>query len=143
MSQPAGEAADIDRLRARLATNPFNQWLGNELVAAGNDEVEFRCGWRSEFVSNPDRGATHGGVLATLIDTAAIYAVIAATGRLAATIDLRVDYHSLAEPGVLRTVGKAIRIGNSISSAEAAVFDPQGKLVASGRGTFVFLATRI
>jgi len=33
--------------------------------------------WRTEFVSDPERGYAHGGVLASLVDLAADYAVAA------------------------------------------------------------------
>ena len=52
------------------------------------------------------------------------------------TIDLRVDYHSAAMPGDLTVKGKAVRLGSQFSTAEAQVLDAQGKLLASGRGTY-------
>ena len=52
------------------------------------------------------------------------------------TIDLRVDYHAAAMPGDLTVKGKVVRMGSQFSTAEAQVFDAQGKLLASGRGTY-------
>ncbi|MEI9926148.1 MAG: PaaI family thioesterase [Bradyrhizobium sp.] len=57
--------------------------------------------WREEWVVNPDRGYTHGGILATLVDLTADWAMVSKTGRGVPTIDLRVDYHRAAMPGVL------------------------------------------
>jgi len=53
------------------------------------------------------------------------------------TIDLRVDYHSPAMPGDLTARGKVIRFGGQFSTAEAQIFDQGGKLLASGRGTYL------
>jgi acyl-coenzyme A thioesterase PaaI-like protein len=39
-------------------------------------------------------------------------------------------------PGDLKAVGRIIRIGGTFSTAEAEVFDGDGKLVASGRGLY-------
>ena len=52
------------------------------------------------------------------------------------SIDLRVDYHSAAMPGDLTARGKVIRFGSQFSTSEAQVLDREGKLLASGRGTY-------
>jgi acyl-coenzyme A thioesterase PaaI-like protein len=39
-------------------------------------------------------------------------------------------------PGDLSVKGKAVRLGSRFSTAEAQVIDAQGKLLASGRGTY-------
>ena len=53
------------------------------------------------------------------------------------TIDLRVDYHAAAMPGDLTVQGqgRAAWAGSS-HCAEAHVYDKDGKLLASGRGTY-------
>jgi uncharacterized protein (TIGR00369 family) len=58
------------------------------------------------------------------------------TGRGVPTIDMRVDYHAAAMPGDLIARGKVVKSGRQFSTAEAQVFDAEGKLVASGRGTY-------
>ena len=86
---------------------------------------------------NPDRGYTHGGVLATLVDLAADWAMVKKLGRGVPTIDLRVDYHAAAMPGDLTARGKVVRVGGQFSTAEASICDAKGKLIASGRGTYL------
>jgi uncharacterized protein (TIGR00369 family) len=93
--------------------------------------------WREEWVVNPDRRYTHGGVLATLIDLGGDWAMVKKTGRGVPTINLHVDYHTVAMPGDLTIRGKIVRMGSQFSTAEAQVFDAQGKLIASGRGTYL------
>ena len=82
------------------------------------------------------QGIAHGGILATLIDLGADWAMVRKTGRGVPTIDMRVDYHAVAMPGDLTIKGKIVRMGGQFSTAEAQVFDAQGKLLASGRGTY-------
>jgi uncharacterized protein (TIGR00369 family) len=53
------------------------------------------------------------------------------------TITLHVDYHAPAMPGDLTIRGKIVRMGSQFSTAEASIFDTQGKLLASGRGTYL------
>ena len=64
-------------------------------------------------------------------------ALSAKTGRGVPTIDLRVDYHRAAMPGVLTVRGEIVNFGRQFSVAEAKVFDHEGRLLASGRGTYL------
>ena len=88
-----------------------------KLLATGQDEPV-------KFVSGPR------------LTPAQMVAGVKKLGRGVPTIDLRVDYHSPAMPGDLTVRGKVVRLGNQFSTAEAHVHDAQGKLVASGRGTY-------
>jgi uncharacterized protein (TIGR00369 family) len=121
---------------------PFHQWLGLEVIAVRPDSIELKAAWREEWVVNPERRYTHGGVLAALIDLAADYALVSRTGRGVPTIDIRVDYHSPAMPGDLTLRGNVIKWGSQFSVAEAQIFDQQGKLLASGRGTYLTAAPK-
>jgi uncharacterized protein (TIGR00369 family) len=127
---------DFETLAAMVKDCPFHEWLGVELVSLDATGIAIRMPWRAEFVSDPDRGYTHGGVVASLIDLAADYAVTAKLGRGAPTVDMRVDYHRAAMPGDLIARGKVVRFGSQFSTAEAELIDKDGKLVASGRGTY-------
>ena len=89
------------------------------------------------MAANPERRYTHGGILATLVDLAADWALVSRTGRGVPTIDLRVDYHRAAMPGPLTIRGEVVHAGRQFSVAEAKVFDGDGKLLASGRGTYL------
>ena len=126
----------LEQVQALITRAPFHQWLGLTVVAVGDDTIEIKAKWREEWVVNPERRYTHGGVLAALIDLAADWAMVKKVGRAVPTIDLRVDYHSAAMPGDLTLRGKVVRMGGQFSTAEAQIFDAQGKLLASGRGTY-------
>jgi len=131
--QALPQARDIE---AKLRRGPYHEWLGLKVVSVGEGEIELTATWREEWVVNPEKRYTHGGILAALVDLAADWALVSTTGRGVPTIDLRVDYHRAALPGDLRVKGKVIRFGSQVSSAEAHVYDAHGKLVASGRGVY-------
>jgi uncharacterized protein (TIGR00369 family) len=126
----------IERVQEHLMRAPYHQWLGLKVIALHDDGIEIRATWRDEWVVNPERRYTHGGVLAALIDLGADWAMIKKLGRAVPTIDLRVDYHSAAMPGDLTVRGKVVRMGSQVSTAEASIFDAGGKLLASGRGSY-------
>ena len=125
-----------ERVQELVTRGPFHRWLGLKVVAVHDDGIELTATWREEWVVNPDRGYTHGGVLAALVDLAADWAMVKKLGRGVPTIDLRVDYHAAAMPGDLVARGKVVRLGGQFSTAEAHIYDSNGKLVASGRGTY-------
>jgi uncharacterized protein (TIGR00369 family) len=124
-------------LEARLLRAPFHRWLGLSVADVTLEEITVKAAWRDEFVVNADAGYTHGGILATLIDIVADYALAARLGRPFPTVDLRVDYHRLAMRGDLICKGRILRVGAQVSSAEASIYDGEGRLLASGRGVYL------
>lgn len=131
------EAMTPEKVEAMLTRGPYHQWLGLKVLRVDEDGIELRATWREEWVVNPDRRYTHGGILAALVDLAADWAMVAKTGRGVPTIDLRVDYHRAAMPGDLTARGRIVKFGGQLSVAEASVFDKDGTLVASGRGVYM------
>jgi uncharacterized protein (TIGR00369 family) len=127
----------LEQIQAIITRAPFHQWLGLTVVSVGDDSIEIKAKWREEWVVNVERRYTHGGILAALVDLAADFALIKQTGRGVPTIDMRIDYHRVAMPGDLIMRGKVIRAGSQFATAEAQIFDLDGKLVCSGRGTYL------
>jgi uncharacterized protein (TIGR00369 family) len=130
------EEMTIERVQTMITRAPYHQWLGLKVSAIHEDGIELTATWREEWVVNPERRYTHGGVLAALVDLAADWAMIKKLGRPVPTIDLRVDFHNPAMPGDLKCRGKIVKVGNQFSSSESFVFDASGTLLASGTGTY-------
>ena len=131
-------ALDFTALERLVSAPPFHRWLGVRLRALDDAFVEIAMPWREEFVSNPQRRTTHGGVIAALIDLTADYAIAARLGRGVPTIDMRVDFHAAAEAGE-ELVARAwvIKLGRTLATAEARILGADGRLVASGRGVYL------
>lgn len=116
---------------------PFHRWLDMRVRSASADGIEIEVPWRDEIVSNPDRGTIHGGVLAAMLDATAAYAITTRLRRSVPTVDMRTDYHAIAESGQSLTVrGKVVHLGGTLGTADATVFDAKGALVASARATY-------
>jgi len=126
----------LDELQRAITRAPYHQWLGVKALALGEDSIEVKATWREEWMANPERRHTHGGILAALIDLAADGALISRLGHAVPTIDMRVDYHRAAPPGDLVAKGRVVKFGKQFSVCEAQVYDAEGKLIASGRGTY-------
>lgn len=86
-------------------------------------------------------GIVHGGVLATLIDTATFWAAFLRlpenTGLV--NVDLKLNYLKPVMEGRLRAFGTCIQAGKSISYSEAKVEDASGKIIAHGTSTLMAL----
>ena len=130
------QAIGVEKLQELISRGPFNQWLNFTVLKGDKDGVELKAAWREEWVVNVERRYTHGGILAAIVDVAADYAIAAQLGRPVPTIDIRVDYHKAAMPGDLTAKARVVRAGSQYSTAEAYVYDQDGALVASGRGTY-------
>ena len=131
---------DFDALDALVRDSPFHAWLGVRLKTLTAEAIEIVMPWREEFVSDPTIRYTHGGILASLIDLAGDYAVTARIGRGVPTVDMRVDYHQAAMAGPLLARASVIKLGRTLATAEARIFDENDKLVASGRAVYLTLA---
>lgn len=130
------QAIGIEKLQELITRGPFNRWLNFTVLKIDDEGIEIKATWREEWVVNPQRRYTHGGILAAIVDVAADYAIAARLGRPAPTIDVRIDYHKAAMPGDLVATARVVRMGSQYSTAEASVYDQEGGLVASGRGTY-------
>jgi uncharacterized protein (TIGR00369 family) len=86
-------------------------------------------------------GIVHGGVLATLIDTATFWAVYMRIPEDAGlvNIDLKLNYLEPVKKERLLAKGRAIRSGKSISYAEAYVLDTNNNIVAHGTSSLMTL----
>ena len=86
-------------------------------------------------------GGVHGGIYATLLDTATWFTAAAAQESACwiTTSDLTIHYLRPAQKTALRSVGRIIKAGKRQTVAEAHLYDGEGQLVGHAVGTFVIL----
>jgi uncharacterized protein (TIGR00369 family) len=128
---------NVAKIQHIVDRSPYLSWLGIKVLALGPETIEARATFRAEWVANPTVGQTQGGILSSLIDFAACFCLMEKIGRPAFTVDLRVDYHRPAKGCDLVAKGRIIKFGKQVSTCEAELYDPEGRLIASGRGTFL------
>lgn len=89
---------------------------------------------------NPDldhaAGDVHGGVIATLLDSAAWFTAAPRYEGWISTVEFDTRLLEPAGGGDLRAVGDLLRAGRRLSTARAECRDGEGRLVAVGTGTF-------
>jgi uncharacterized protein (TIGR00369 family) len=120
------------------STSGFAERLGarSEQTGEGRAVVRFRA---TDEHLNP-AGTLHGGVLATLVDTAMGQAVRSTTGEddVPATSQLTVTYLRPGKPGELEVTASVRTRGEHLTVVEAEV-EQDGKAVAHALATFALL----
>ena len=140
MNDTAPRSAITDEHRAyaenALHNLPFARMIGMRLVDLKPDEAVIRIEMRDEL--RQPSGVLHGGVTATLIDTAMAFAVRTRLGlqEATATIDLTVHYMRPHLSGVFICTAKVVRAGKRIFTVSADVHNEEGKLIATGLSTY-------
>ncbi|MGE0388457.1 MAG: PaaI family thioesterase [Gammaproteobacteria bacterium] len=129
-------AMSIQQMNERLATQPYNRWMGAQVVAYENEALILEVPWRDEFIGTVAISSAHGGVLAAIIDLTGSYTIATRTGKPIPTIDLQIDYVRPAIRHTIRAEGRIVKIGRTFSVANATLLDPQGRLLATGRGLY-------
>jgi uncharacterized protein (TIGR00369 family) len=138
MTAETDQTAALARLRQEMARPPFHRVLAPQAVhadpAAG--VVIIRLPYPPHLSRATDETSYHGGVIATLIDLAGHAAVAVRIGRMAPTIDLRIDYLCPTDSSDLTATATLIKAGRSVARADIEITDAQGRLIAIGRGSF-------
>jgi uncharacterized protein (TIGR00369 family) len=83
-------------------------------------------------------GVVHGGILATLADTASAMAAYTAAprGTAIATIELKINYLRPIPGGRIRAHAQVLRAGRNFIVAECEIFEEKGLLAAKALLTF-------
>jgi uncharacterized protein (TIGR00369 family) len=115
---------------------PFSKLIGMKLVDLQPDEAVISIEMRDDL--RQPSGVLHGGVTATLIDTAMAFAVRTrlAMDEATATIDLTVHYLRPHITGVFTCTAKVVRAGKRIFTVSADVVNDNGKHIATAVSTY-------
>ena len=136
------QLSDAQRRRIEEATKnvPFADLLGLKLDSVEPGSATMSLPVREELKQN--NRVVHGGAIASLIDSAAAYAVIPLLNQneTATTIDLTVSYVRPLRTGVATASAKVLRAGGRIIVISAEVLDNDGNLAATGLTTYLRLS---
>lgn len=124
-------------IEGRLPAPPISRLLSFFLVEASHGMAVFE-GMPDEQMYNP-LGSVHGGVAATLLDSAmgcAIHTTLK-SGSGFTTLEIKVNYvRAMSDKtGKVRCEGRTINVGSRIATAEGKLSDSQGRLLAHGTTT--------
>ena len=120
-----------------LPRPPLSALMNFGLVELGEGRAVFAVK-PAEYHYNPI-GVVHGGLAATLLDSAMGCAVHSAlpAGASYTTLEIKVNFirAMTADTGVVRCEGKLIHLGSRTATADGRILDEGGKLYAHGTTT--------
>lgn len=119
---------------------PFLELLQVHPISGGSGRAEFQMTVRDQHLRT--LGLLHGGVTATLLDTAMGYAAVttAPEGHYVVTVQLNINYIRPARHGeTLRATGEIVHTGRQTAVARGEIRTSDGQLVAAGSGTFMYV----
>jgi uncharacterized protein (TIGR00369 family) len=128
---------DEQTLQRYLDEAPLHALMGALTVRSLEEGVRIEGTLFPSVENGAGTGMAHGGALATLLDTALTFAVIAATDRDWATVDLRMDYLRAVGLGDVQVDARMVHVGRRTARAEGELRDGSGTSCARAVGTFL------
>jgi acyl-CoA thioesterase len=128
---------ELGRLRKAFASVPFLRLLDIKLGEAERGSATLYLDARDEL--GRMEGIMHGGAIASLIDTAAAFAVLTLLepGQKTSTVDLTVHYLHPVLQGRIRARARVLRAGRRLVSVAVEVRADGEALIATALTTYV------
>jgi len=139
MSETALTNAEQERLRGLFLRVRYAKLLGIEFDEATRGAVKMHMDAREDLRQVSD--VLHGGSIASLVDTAAAFAVITMLepDQRATTSDLTIHYLRPVGSGSVAAEARVLRSGRRLSVVTVNVFDNAQALVATAVTTYIRL----
>ncbi len=126
----------IDEVRERFARSGFLNWIGMRLERVEPGEVDVALDVEPHHLNLV--GLLHGGMIATLADTATglAYRTVLQPDTRHVTTQLIVTFLSPGRAGRVTARGRVVKAGGRFGYAEADVVGPDDDLLARATATF-------
>ena len=134
--------SSLRQMREFVARMPFNQLIGIRLTRLHKDGVTIDCRLRPELLNAS--GVLHGGVTATLADSALGIAITTQARRLggATTVEMKVNYLRPVAGTRISARARILRMGSTLCIGRVDLYDDARKLVGTALVTYMFLRSR-
>lgn len=129
-----------EALKKIIENAPFHRLCGLRVtdISPGHSMIEADV---TRELTNTWHGV-HGGLYATMIDTATACAVCCGLDEDAGVVTTDLDVRDIAMAGegaLLRAEGRALKVGRRMAFAEARIEDGDGRLIAFGTATLMVM----
>jgi uncharacterized protein (TIGR00369 family) len=130
------------RVEQAIGAVPFAKFLGIQLESIEPGRATMSLQIREELKQNA--GIVHGGVVASLIDSATAFAILLLLkdDERTTTVDLTISYLRPLIDGKISATAKVVRAGGRIVVLSAELHDDQGNLSATALSTYIKLTRK-
>jgi len=128
------------RIREAFRAVPYARFLGIELGEMKRGQATLHLEMRDELRRN--NGVAHGGVVASLADTAAAFAILTLLepDQTTTTIDLTIHYLRPLVKGRVTANARVLRAGRRVQAISVEITDETETLAATALTSFIKLA---
>jgi uncharacterized protein (TIGR00369 family) len=128
----------FEKLHPLSARNPFLNFMGMELLDAGEGWVKMKIAFRPEFLQP---FTVHGGAIYSLADAAAAHALMTLIlpDQYPTTVEQRINFLKAVKDQDVYCESKIIHLGKTLAYAEATMTTADGTLVAKSTATLMRL----
>ncbi len=139
-------AKDRAALQAYFDAFPFYKLMGMKLEEITPGHARLSISWREDLCQ--PAGIMHGGVLASLVDTAIAHSILLTPEYRAASqehggrmvsVDLRLKYLRPVSVGKVFCDARVVRLGRQVIHTEAVVSDVEGRQIALGDSMYMLV----
>lgn len=125
-------------LVSRFNSVPYPNWLGIKIAKLGAGIADLSLSIKRNHQQY--QGIAHGGVLASLADTAATFAALTVIpeGMDVVTIEFKVNFLAGVPAGMSIAKGRTVRVGSRVAVSDVQLFGPSKDRLAM-TGTFTML----
>jgi len=129
MSEPEGKVLDLSE---RARSIPFLRHLGLELLDHRPGRARMRFRIRPEHLNYLN--TLHGGVICSLIDSVAYFALrpLLSQDLPLPTLEMKVNFLRPMSEGIILAEAEALHAGKRVMVAQVRVADSEGRLCAFG-----------
>ena len=129
----------LEMVRTGVNACPYFSLQSMELVDLGPGSSHLEIDLQQKHLQ--PFGVVHGGVLASLVDAAAFWAVYSLLddGLGMTTVEIKLNYLAPVSRGRLIGRGESIKLGRTLGLGQARVEDQKGRLLAHGTSTLMIL----
>ena len=139
MTEDELDPARLARAREAFASVPYARLLGLELGEVRRGQATIQLIVRDDLKQY--QGVVHGGAVASLIDTAAAFAVVTEleAGERVTTTDLTIHYLRPVSSGRLSATARIVRGGRRLFVLSVEVMNDQQALLATAVTSYIKL----
>jgi uncharacterized protein (TIGR00369 family) len=126
----------------RLRESNAGRLFGFELKAAEEGRAVLKMRVRSRH--KQVHGVVHGGIIASLADTAGGMATYMSVppGTRVATVEMKINFLEPLDQGTITAEARVLRKGKTFAVVDCDVFDAEGKLAAKALMTFAMMRSK-
>jgi uncharacterized protein (TIGR00369 family) len=139
MNESKLDEVRLNRIREAFASVPYAKLIGLQLGEMKPGEASLHLDIRDELKQN--QGVAHGGAVASLIDTAAAFAVVTEleSGEHVTTTDLTIHYLRPITSGRLTATARVVRGGRRLFVLSVQVTNDENVLMATAVTSYIKL----